>query len=136
MTRKLRKATTDVIPTPAPRRVARRDRPSFWKKLAWIMPPHAANWPKPSTAKMKKGTNKELILAKLAKQPELAQAKEKPLGYGPLLSCWPPNLYGRVTTHVLTATAMPTADKNAQQMALEHTAEEIKESHIAGVRQV
>ena len=136
MNRKLRKATTDVIPTPAPRRVARRDRPSFWKKLAWIMPPHAANWPKPSTAKMKKGTNKELILAKLAKQPELAQPKEKPLGYGPLLSCWPPNLYGRVTANVPTATATPTADKNAQQMAFERTAEDIAESHIAGVRQV
>ena len=85
---------------------------------------------------MKKGTNKELILAKLAKQPELAQAMEKPLGYGPLLSCWPPSLYGRVTAHVPTATATPTADKNAQQMALEHTADEITESHIAVVRQV
>jgi len=136
MNRKLRKATTDVIPTPAPRRVTRRDRPRLWEKTAWVTPPYAANWPKPSTAKMEKGTNKEHILAKLAKQPELAQPKEKPLGYGPLLSCWPPNLYGKVTAHVPTATATPTADKNAQQMALEHTAEEITESHIAGVRQV
>ena len=80
------------------------------EEMAKVVVPQAAE---AATAKAGEGRVAG-SLAKPAKQPELAQPEEKPLGYGPLLSCWPPNLYGKVTAQVPTAT--PTADKDAQQM--------------------